>query len=414
MSNHKIGYACTPISLPYRTSRSTILKNFTQEKFNECVEGNLKDLKNILNWNMQNNIFFFRISSDIIPFASHKINTIKWWNSFKNELKDIGTFIKKNGIRVSMHPGQYTVLNSTKEEVVAKSILDLEYHCKFLDALDVDYTHKITLHLGGVYGDKPKALERFITGFNRLSPSLKKRLVLENDDKSYTIEDVLMICKILKIPAIFDNLHNKLNPSELSLDEILKRVTSTWNINDGSIKMHYSEQDDNKRGGSHSKFVITKNFVKYLMVVQNLNIDIMLEVKDKELSAIKCVNILNPKPSPSIKYSQWAKYKYSVMEKNYTNYKKCSKIVNSPASIIEVYEAIDQALLLPFSVGNFINTAEHVYGYVKKQSTEKEKNTFFQLLEDPLLNKDKIKLILQKLCKKYNKTYINESYYFIY
>ncbi len=414
MINHRIGYACSPISLPYRTSRSTILKNFTEQKFNECVKENLKDLKSILLWNIKNNIFFFRISSDIIPFASHKTNGIKWWNNFKDEFKDLGDFIKDNDIRVSMHPGQYTVLNSTKEEVVAKSILDLEYHCKFLDCLEVDYTNKITLHLGGVYGDKPAAIKRFISGFNRLSPSLKKRLVLENDDKSYTIKDVLNLCDILKTPAIFDNLHNKLNPSELSLDEILIRVSATWYLQDGPIKMHYSEQDDNKKNGSHSKFVIVKNFIEYLTQLQNLTVDIMLEVKDKELSALKCVNILNPKPSASIKYSQWAKYKYSVMEKNYTNYKKCSKIVNSPASICEVYEAIDEALVLPFSQGNFVNTAEHVYGYVKKQSTQKEKETFFQLLDEPLLNKDKIKLNLQKLCKKYDKTYINESYYFFY
>ncbi len=414
MINHKIGYACTPICLPYRTSRNTILKNFTEEKFNECVKGNLTDLKSILDWNVENNVFFFRISSDIIPFASHDVNDIEWWDTFKYELEDIGTFIKENDMRVSMHPGQYTVLNSTKEEVVAKSILDLEYHCKFLDALKVDYTNKITLHLGGVYGDKPNALNRFISGFSRLSPSLKKRLVLENDDKSYTIKDVLGVCEILKIPAIFDNLHNKLNPSELSLDEIFKRVASTWSLTDGNIKMHYSEQDENKRNGSHSKFVITKNFVTYIEQIENLKVDIMLEVKDKELSALKCVNILNPHPSASIRYSQWAKYKYSVMEKSYTNYNECSKIVNSTASISDIYEAIDQALMLPFSLGNFINTAEHVYGYVKKQTTEKEKEVFFQLLEEPLLNKDKIKLMLQKLCKKYNKKYINESYYFIY
>ncbi|WP_026881699.1 UV DNA damage repair endonuclease UvsE [Clostridium akagii] len=414
MLNYKIGYACSPISLQYRTSRSTILKNFTEEKFNECVNENLKDLKSILDWNIKNNIYFFRISSDIIPFGGHEVNNIKWWDTFKYELENIGNFINENDIRVSMHPGQYTVLNSTKESVVTKSILDLEYHCRFLDALKVDYTNKITLHLGGVYGDKPTAVKRFISGFNRLSPSLKKRLVLENDDKSYTIKDVIALCKILKIPAIFDNLHNKLNPCDLTLDEILSEVASTWTENDGAIKMHYSEQDANKKNGSHSKFVITKNFIEYLGQIHHLKVDIMLEVKDKELSALKCVNILNLHPSPSIKYSQWAKYKYSVMEKNYTNYKYCSKIVNSPNTMINIYEAIDQALLLPFSQGNFINTAEHVYGYVKKYTTMKEKEIFFNLLEEPLLNKDKIKLVLQRLCKKYGQNYINESYYFIY
>jgi len=105
-------------------------------------------------------------------------------------------------IRGSMHPGQYTVLNSPNEEVVEKSIMDLEYHCKFLDSLGVDYSNKIILHVGGVYGDKISAMERFKHNFNRLSNSLKKRLVIENDDKSYTIEDVLIKIHIYNVQSM--------------------------------------------------------------------------------------------------------------------------------------------------------------------------------------------------------------------
>lgn len=410
----RIGYACTPISIPYKTSRSFMLKNYSEDIFNQCVESNIKDLMSILQWNVKNQIYMFRISSDIIPFGSHHINNTKWWETFKNELLQCGEFIKTNHIRVSMHPGQYTVLNSPNEEVVKKSIEDLEYHCRFLDSLEVDYSNKIILHVGGVYGDKPSAIERFKHNFYRLSDSLKNRLVVENDDKSYTIEDVLGICNEISIPAVFDNLHHKLNTCSLEWEDILKGVKNTWKALDGPVKFHYSDQDIDKKGGAHSKTVITENFLRYMESIMDLGGDVMLEVKDKEISAIKCICALDEKLPIKTRTEQWAKYKYSLMEKNYSYYKKCSSLVNSKVTMREVYTYIDQCLSQPFDEGSFINAAQHVYGYVKDKVTSKEKENFSELLKNPSENKDKIKNSLQKLCKKYKAEYINNSYYFIY
>lgn len=411
---NKVGYACTPISIPYKTSRSFILKNFNEDIFNECVGNNLKDLMGILQWNSQNGIHMFRISSDIIPFASHSINNIKWWRTFKEELVECGKFIKANDIRVSMHPGQYTVLNSLREEVVQKSIADLEYHCRLLDTMEVDYINKIVLHVGGVYGDKLSAMEIFKSNFGKLSDSLKKRLVIENDDKSYTIEEVLGICGALGIPAVFDNLHHKLNPCPLEWEEIISRVKSTWKTGDGPIKLHYSDQDMEKKGGAHSKSVITKNFLSYMDSIKNLDADVMLEVKDKEISAIKCVCALKEDLKISIRTEQWAKYKYCVMEKDYSFYKKCSTLINSKTPMREVYIYIDECLNSSFNEGGFTNAAQHVYGYVKDKVTLKEKEAFMELLKSADENRIKIKSLLQKLCKKYKVEYVNESYYFIY
>lgn len=410
----RVGYACTPISIPYKTSRSFMLKNFNEKIFNECVSSNIADLESILKWNIKNDIYMFRISSDIIPFASHPVNDIKWWDSFGRELKECGQIIKDNNIRVSMHPGQYTVLNSPNDEVVEKSIADLEYHCRFLDSLGVDYSNKIILHVGGVYGDKTNAMENFKSNFNRLSTSAKKRLVVENDEKSYTIEEVLSICKQLNIPAVFDNLHHKLNPCNLELEEIIEQVKSTWKAEDGHMKLHYSDQDMEKRRGAHSKFVITKNFLDYVESLKGVEADVMLEVKDKEVSALKCVYALNDKTKVSRRTEQWAKYKYSVMEKNYSYYKKCSSLINSDVPMAMVYTYIDQCLNQPFEEGSFRNTAEHVYGYVKDKVTAKEKENYKQLLMNAAENRIKIKALLQKLCKKYKADFINDSYYFIY
>lgn len=411
---NRIGYACTPVSIPYKTSRSFILKNFSEDNFNDCVKANLVDLNSILSWNVKKGIYMFRISSDIIPFASHPVNNIKWWKTFEEDLTACGNFIKENNIRVSMHPGQYTVINSNNEEVVGKSIEDIEYHCRFLDALKVDYTNKIILHVGGVYGDKLAAIERFKENFKKLSPSAQNRLVLENDDKSYTAQDVLEISRELNIPVVFDNLHHELNPCNLKFQEILLLVKNTWKAKDGPVKFHYSDSDSEKRGGAHSKFVVTKNFLDYIEKISAIEADIMLEVKDKEISALKCVFCLHEKLEKSIRTDQWAKYKYSVMEKGYGYYKTCSKLVNSEAKISDIYIYIDQILSKPFEEGSFRNAAEHVYGYVKDKTTEKEKELYKSLLADVAQNNRKIKDLLQRLCRKYDAEYINSSYYFIY
>lgn len=419
MKKNRIGYACTPVSIPYKTSRSFILKNFSENIFNECVKANINDLNNILRWNVLNGIYMFRISSDIIPFASHAINNIKWWEIFKDDLIACGNFIKENHIRVSMHPGQYTVINSNSEDVVRKSIEDLEYHCRFLDTLQVDYTNKIILHVGGVYGDKASAMERFKHNFRRLSPSAQNRLVIENDDKSYTVKDVLELSRELNIPVVFDNLHHELNPCDIAFEDILFLVKNTWKAKDGSMKLHYSDKDLEKRGGAHSKFVITESFLNYIDKINAIDADIMLEVKDKEISALKCIFALEDNLKKSIRTEQWAKYKYSVMEKGYAYYKNCSRLINSETKMSDIYIYIDEVLSKPFDAGSFRNAAEHVYGYVKDKTTLKEKELFKALLADVTNNNNnnnniKIKDLLQRLCKKYGSEYINASYYFIY
>ncbi|BCN31820.1 UV DNA damage repair endonuclease UvsE [Anaeromicropila herbilytica] len=409
----RIGYACTPISIPYRTSKSFMLKNFNDEIFNDCVKNNIKNLYHILSWNVDNRIQMFRISSDIIPFGSHPVNQIKWWELWKEELLECGEFVKKQRIRVSMHPGQYTILNSPTEQVVINSIADLEYHCRFLDSMEVDYTNKIVLHVGGVYGNKEDAMNKFIHNFDRLSDSLKRRLVIENDDKSYTIEEVLYICDKIQVPAVFDNLHHELNPCSLSQKEILGAVTSTWKAEDGPAKFHYSEQDMTKKGGSHSKSVDTRKFLEYYDSIKDISADIMMEVKDKDLSAIKCILSIDDQIPVSARTNQWAKYKYLIMEKNYSYYKKCSQMINSNLPMKDIYIYMEECLKSPFDEGSFRNTVEHVYGYVKEKVTKKEKENFRELLENPKDNQKKIKKYLQKLCIKYDIDYMNQSYYFL-
>src|SRR5699024_7304004 len=112
---------------------------------------------------------------------------------------------------VSFHPGQYTVLNSPNEETVAKAVEDLRYHNKVMECLGVNDEHKIVLHIGGVYEDKPAASQRFVENFQKLDQAIQRRLIIENDDRLYTIQDVLEIAEKIGIPVVYDNLHYAVN-----------------------------------------------------------------------------------------------------------------------------------------------------------------------------------------------------------
>ncbi len=412
----KIGFACIPLTINERTNRRLTVKKFSEKMFLEVLEQNILDLRKILENNKKLNISLFRISSDIVPLGSHNINEFEWHKHFQNELKEIGEFIKKCDMRVSMHPGQYTVLNAEKEEIVVNAIKDLEYQTKLLDALGVDSSNKIILHIGGGYGDKSVSMNRFIENFKRLSQSVKNRLVIENDDKIFNIENALFVSREINIPVIFDNLHHECNhESDEPIKDIMAKVAKTWQEKDGHIKVHYSQQNLHKQIGAHSDTIIIKNFLKYYDEVKEFNPDIMLEVKDKDISAIKCniiVNNMSKKLNFTIIEKQWAKYKYLLMERNYKYYKQCTKMVKETCSIEEFYMYIDEIINLDIENGSFINTAKHVWGYIKNVS-DKEKNHFNRLLLD-LEHKEKVKMYLKKLCDKYNAEYMLNSYYFCY
>lgn len=413
----KIGYACIPLTIDARTNRRLTLKNFSEKLLLEVLGQNLIDLREILENNEKYNIKLFRISSDIVPLGSHSINEVTWYKYFQKELNEIGEYIKKCGMRVSMHPGQYTVLNAEKEDIVAKAIKDLEYHARFLDFLGVDGSNKIILHIGGGYGDKASAMNRFIENFKRLSPSVKKRLVIENDDRTFNIVDLLFVSGEINIPVIFDNLHHECNHEvEMSIKEIMNKVAKTWKEEDGNPKVHYSQQDAHKHVGAHSSTIMVKEFLEYYEGVKEFNLDIMLEVKDKDISAIKC-NLILSNMNKKLKHvnveKQWAKYKYLLMERNYKYYKECSRLVKENCSVQEFYEYTDEIMNNDVEDGSFVNTAEHVWGYIKNNATDKEQTHFKKLLID-LEHKEKVKIYLKKLCDKYNAEYMLSSYYFYY
>ena len=145
----------------------------------------------------------------MVPFASHPVCTFKWQDRFKSGFQDIGRYIKEKDIRISMHPDQFVLINSPNEKIVQNGIRELNYHCQVLDIMGLDAVAKVQIHVGGVYGDKQAAIDRFIKNYKKLPEWIRKRLVIENDDKSYSLKDCLAISEQVGIPILFDSFHHE-------------------------------------------------------------------------------------------------------------------------------------------------------------------------------------------------------------
>lgn len=409
----KIGYACTPLIIPYRTSRTFPLKSLSEENLITCIDSNLNDLLKILEYNSLNNINLFRISSDIIPFGGHLKNTFNWQDYFNEKLKAIGQFIISNSLRVSMHPGQYTVLNSPSSEVVENSIRELIYHCNFLDSLGIDSTHKIILHVGGVYGNKDIAIQSFINNYITLPKNLRNRLVIENDEKNYSFKDLISINKVIHIPLIFDNLHYECyGDFSLSIKECLDIASKTFSNKDGVFKVHYSQQAPDKKTGSHSYTINTNKFLDYYLEFKEFNGDIMFEVKDKNISALKICNTLkeltNHQFYPDI-FNELERYSLFLKSKNSYTYKIAEDIAYSSKSFIKFYEYIDKIIYEPSNEKTFLLTLEETFMKYSHNFNSKEVSHFNKLLAtNPL----KAKEYFFKLSQRYSIQDLLYTYYF--
>jgi len=414
-----IGYACIAIGLMGANQKSCIAKNASEVKLNELIEHNLNVLEVMIDYNIENNIKLFRISSDIIPFGSSPVNNLRWWEIFESTFQRIGSKIKKAGMRVSMHPGQYTVLNSLDENVVNRAILDLDYSARVLDSLELSAQNKIILHIGGVYQNKELAIHRFCENYNRLNEFVKRRLVIENDDKSYNIYDVIEIGKSMKIPVVFDNLHNSVNLYDNKHSEVywINECKKTWKEIDGVQKIHYSQQALSKRVGSHSGTIRINEFLEFYRQIDHENLDIMLEVKDKNLSAVKCINVTSSERKIKTLEQEWSKYKYKVLECSQEHYLKIRRLLINKQDypVIEFYNLLEDALQKDINIENSVNAAQHVWGYFKSKTTEAEKRSCLKSIE--LLKKGETftmatKNILWKMTVKYEEKYLMNSYYF--
>lgn len=292
----RIGYPCINLSLGCRPSHTFRLASYSEERFCETLADNLACLEEMIHWNALHGLLFLRITSDLVPFASHPANQYPWHREFAASFARIGEQIQQHGLRISMHPGQYTLLNSPRPEVLAASLADLRYHARVLDLLGLDCTAKIQTHVGGLYGDKKAAIARFVQRVNELDQSVRDRLVVENDERFYTLEDTLWIHTQCGIPVLFDSFHHELNPDGRSLSEALAVAAATWSPKDGLPMVDYSSPLPKGRAGSHAYALDKAHFRRFLQESRPYDFDLTLEVKNKERSALLAAKIAASDP----------------------------------------------------------------------------------------------------------------------
>ena len=287
----RIGYPCINTTIGCKSNRTFRLKSYSEERLIETVENNLGCLIKILRFNVKHNILFFRITSDLIPFASHSICQFNWQQYFEKRFNSIGDFIRNHSMRISMHPDQFTLINPVDNRVFENSVRELTYHAEVLDLMKLDTSAKIQIHVGGVYGDKGKSMKRFVERFEKLDEIIKRRLVIENDERRHGLEDCLQISAETGIPVLFDVLHHEVNNSGETMIEAFQLFTRTWKEKDGLPMVDYGSQQEGSLKGKHRKSISSERFRNFLEETKPFDFDIMLEIKDKEKSALKAIEI---------------------------------------------------------------------------------------------------------------------------
>ena len=305
------------------------------------------------------------------------------------------------------------------EGVVNRAVVDLEYHTQFLDALEVNDSHKIILHIGGVYGDKDAAKSRFIEVYKKLSDRVRARLIIENYHSLYTVSDVLEISEATGAPVVYDNLHNACNPSDPTVSdaEWIKKAKETWKSADGRMKIHYSQQKTGGRLGAHTDTIYIEPFMAFYEEVAPLNVDIMLEVKDKNLSAVKANLATTDNPQIKDLENEWARYKYAVLGHSPMNYQAIRTLLKDKSAypVVEFYRLIEEALDTAPQKNIELNGLDHVWGHLKNKATDKEATRFSKMKEQWLADEIKLSRLkkwLYRQAEKYNETYLLQSLYF--
>ena len=296
-SKNRLGYCCINLTLGENgitANRGMVKKTFLEKGLNYASEVSLKnaqDLYRIVEWNADNGISMYRMTSDLFPWSSeYEISDLPDYKEIAIILKKAGDKAKEADQRLTFHPSPYSVLASQNESVVIKALKELRQHGEIMDLMGLERStyYPINIHVNTAKPSKQEAADRFCKNFERLDESVKSRLVVENDDKksAFTPLDLYdLVYKKIGIPITFDFHHYYCNPNSLTEHEILEICLSTW----GSIQpiTHYSDsrkiyEDASANEVAHSDWIWKEKIPTY-----GLFFDIELEVKMKELALLK-------------------------------------------------------------------------------------------------------------------------------
>ena len=294
----RFGLCCIFKQQPIKFRRSTakFLAKFPlqdqRERVSDLCLTNAQNLIKALEFCHRNNIGDFRINSQILPLKTHPdigydVKDLPDSDRIIKTFKACGVFSQKFNIRTTFHPDQFIILSSPNPDVVRRSIADLEYQAQVAKWVNADV---INIHAGGVYGDKVSALKRLERTIETLSDPIRKRLTLENDDKSYSPDDLLPTCSAMKIPLVYDVHHHRCLPDRFSIEEATWQCVRTW---DREPLFHLSSP---KNGWDSSDIRKHHDYIDINDLPESwLSMDITVEVeaKAKELAILKLMKQLN-------------------------------------------------------------------------------------------------------------------------
>lgn len=294
----RLGYACINMHLGAQgisCNRGMIKRTFEAKGVSyasDIVIANLQDLAKIIEWNSENDFQVYRMSSALFPWMSeYEIRKMPRFNEIKQALEYAGKLAMDSGQRLSFHPGQFNVLGSPTERMVLNTAVDLNQHAEIMDLMGLPITteYPINIHLGGAYGDKESAMDRFCKNFKiHLSESAQKRLIVENDDKGsmFSVSDLYSgVYQRIGIPITFDYHHHRFCTGGLTEEEAVKLASKTWPENIRQLT-HYSScrktfEDPTQKAQAHADIVYEK------INDYGLELDVEVESKTKEQSVIK-------------------------------------------------------------------------------------------------------------------------------
>ena len=299
----RLGYVSIALNLPKTTSSSTVTytryskMKTDKEKINklkEVTKSNLDGLEKILRYNIENEIHFYRITSNLIPLLTHPEVEFDYKRFFRKDFEYIGNLIKGNNIRVDTHPDQFNVINSTKKDVVESTLRNLKAQAELFDDLNYLYG-KMVLHVGSSQGGKEASIDRFIENLKLFPQNITDKLIIENDDKTFTAKDVLDLCKRINKPMVLDVHHHICNNEGEEIEELLPEVFKTWENEILPPKIHFSSPREFENDRKHADYINSSDFIKFLekaKEVCDIDFDVMIEAKQKDLALEKLMKEL--------------------------------------------------------------------------------------------------------------------------
>ena len=254
---------------------------------------NARALEKALGFCRDHGIGAFRINSQILPLKTHpevgySIKDLPDHHEIEAAYRACGRFCREYDIRTSFHPDQFIVLSSPDPGVVKRSIADLVYHAEVAEWVHADV---INIHGGGGYGDKPAALERLVMAIEALPASVRSRLTLENDDRTYTPQDLLPVCRAAGIPLVYDVHHHRCLPDGMNTAEATKAALETWRR---EPLFHVSSPLEGWQAANprpHHDYLDPSDFPDEW---KGLSITVEVEAKAKELAVMRLMKDLEP------------------------------------------------------------------------------------------------------------------------